>query len=158
MRCEEVKAQLLDVADGAEVSPALRDHLASCRRCSEHLAMLRRHRELFARVPSPPAPVELWGRIHQRIGRRRKTWVSELWWAAAAAVVLLAAYVSHVMLTPPPEIPGPMTPVAEVPMNGKSVDYLMTRHAVLQNTNILNAALVDKIEQNEYLTVAGDAP
>ena len=158
MRCEDVKAQLLDVADGARVSPALLEHTASCRRCSDHLEMLRRHRKLFGMVPSPSAPVELWGRLHQRIGRRRRTWVGEVWWAAAAAVVLIAAGVSHVMLTRPPEDIRPDSPLAAVPMNGKSVDYLMTRHAVLQNANILNTALVDKGEQNEYLIVAGDVP
>ncbi|GAH79081.1 unnamed protein product, partial [marine sediment metagenome] len=128
MRCEDVRVQLLDVADGAEMSQVLSEHLETCRDCSEHLRMLRRHRELLGMVPSPSAPVEVWQRIQRQVGRRQWTWVGQAWWAAAAAVVLVAAGLSYMMLTPPVEETTPVLPVAGAPMNGKSVDYLVTRH------------------------------
>ena len=174
MCCEEVRIQLLDVADGAEPSSELAGHLESCRACREHLEMLCRHRRLLTRVPAPSAPVGLLVRIENEIDYRQGLRIRRLWWAAAAAVVLIAGTLTYLVL-PGGDTEVPVTPVASVddvvpvtpvddvlvakaPVNGKSVDYLVTRHAVLQNTFILNAALVNKTEQNEYLTVAEGRP
>lgn len=176
MRCEDVRTQLLDVADGAELSPELAGHLESCRTCREHLEMLCRHRQLLAHVSAPSAPVGLRMRIKKEIDYRQGLRIRKLWWAAAAAMVLIAGTLTYLVLPgevalTPLVLPGEVsvtsvddvTPVdgmllAEAPVNGEAVDYLVTRHAVLQNAFILNAALVNKTEQNEYLTVAEGYP
>ena len=161
MRCEDVRTQLLDVTDEALMPTDVREHLQTCAECSEHLAMLNRHHQLLGTVPSPSAPVELWERIHQGIVSSPRQGRGQLWWAAAAAMVLITAGLAYQMLNQPPEVieilPA-FSPVVEAPMNGKSVDYLVIRHAVLENGNILNTDLVNKTEQNEYLIVVGDGP
>ena len=172
MCCEEVRIQLLDVADGAEPSSELAGHLESCRACREHLEMLCRHRRLLTRVSAPSAPVGLRVRIEREIDYSQGLRIRRLWWAAAAAVVLIAGTLTYLVLPPGGDTEVPVIPVAfvddvapvddvlvtEAPVNGKSVDYLVTRHVVLQNTFILSATLVNETEQNEYLTVAEGRP
>ncbi len=116
-------------------------------------------------------------RIEKEIDYRQGLRIRKLWWAAAAAMVLIAGTLTYLVLpggapvtpvTPVASVDDvttvtPVTPVddmlvAEAPVNGEAVDYLVTRHAVLQNSFILNAALVNKTEQNEYLTVAEGRP
>ena len=176
MCCEEVRIQLMDVADGAEPSSELAGHLESCRACREQLEMLRRHRRLLRRVSAPSAPVGLRGRIEKEIDYSQGLRIRRLWWAAAAAVVLVAGTLTYLVLPGgDTEVPVtlvvsvddvvPVTPVvpvddmlvAEAPVNGEAVDYLVTRHAVLQNAFILTT-LVNETEQNEYLTVAEGRP
>lgn len=159
MKCDSVRIKLLEVADGSTLPPALADHLESCPACREHLEMLRRHRLLLERVPSPQAPDALWSRIESRIAEPATIELRPVWWVAAAAVVLFAVGLAFVFYPRSPVHEGlgqgrVVATAAQVP----SLDFLLARHATLQNVGILNSALVDETEQPGYVMLAGGAP
>ena len=162
MSCQTVRDRLLELVDAVELPPDVAEHLEACAACREHFEMLRRHQGLLAGVPSPSAPMQLWRRIESEIVDGGRTRVRRLWWAAAAAVVLLAFSLTRLIPQEEPVVvhqPEPSVEEVKVAGNGKSVDYLVTRHLALQNGNILNDTLVQENEQTEYLLmVAGDVP
>jgi hypothetical protein len=91
---------LVDLAEGAVVDVAAREHLARCERCSTEVDDLKRTAVLAGRLEVPDPDAQYWEELSSRIGDRLREENqskprSRRWYmvavAAAAAVVAIAA-------------------------------------------------------------------
>jgi anti-sigma factor RsiW len=108
MRCDEVQALLIEVADGAlagALPPEVERHLTDCGACRAEAAALRELLRTVAQdpVPEPPAPYWTASReemarrlgLRQRAARPARPFPVRTWaWAGAAAALLLVVGVT----------------------------------------------------------------
>jgi hypothetical protein len=93
MKCDEIKEMMLDVATGAEATPAMNEHLLGCADCAGKLAGMRQTMALLdewqAPEPSPYFDTRLAARMREeRAKPARAAWLS--WFRAPALAGALA--------------------------------------------------------------------
>jgi hypothetical protein len=106
MNCADAELELLRLAYGEPVDPAVEAHPRECPRCAEALAELRDLRAAVAANRVDRMPTALPGRVRATLWRRRGAWA-----AAAAAAMLIATFAVRM---PRPEPPPPAAGAAVV--------------------------------------------
>ncbi len=108
MRCDEIQALLIEVADGAlagALPPEVERHLADCGACRAEAAALRELLRTVAQDPVPEPPAPYWAASRQEMARRlglrqraagpaRPLPVRAWAWAGVAAALLLVVGVT----------------------------------------------------------------
>jgi hypothetical protein len=90
----------------ANESDFLREHLESCARCRDEVALLRQVLAEVDEVAPPERPLDYGARVWERVSkelpaaRRQRTY----YWLAAAAAILAATFLAGRATAPPPEV------------------------------------------------------
>jgi hypothetical protein len=129
----------------ANESAFLREHLESCARCRDEVALLRQVLAEVDEVTPPERPLDYGARVWERVSkelpaaRRPRTY----YWLAAAAALLAATFLAGRITAPPPKVD--------------------TARAGQIRERVLLVALSDHLEQSQVLLLevinrGGEAP
>ena len=129
----------------ANESDFLREHLESCARCRDEVALLRQVLAEVDEVTPPERPLDYGARVWERVSkelpasRRPRTY----YWLAAAAALLAATFLAGRITAPPPKVD--------------------TARAGQIRERVLLVALSDHLEQSQVLLLevinrGGEAP
>jgi hypothetical protein len=136
MSCDRYRDALTDLAAGGTAPARLDAHLASCGRCREELAAVRRRlalaeaemAQLVGAEPSPGLAVRIRAAVAEPEAAR--TWpLGWMWPAIAASVVLLAALAVWATRAPAPARVAVENEPATVPGEGRAAGPAQTRPA-----------------------------
>jgi hypothetical protein len=100
---EDLVLHLYGEADDSEL---LREHLESCARCREEVAVLRQVLAEVDEMTPPERPPDYGARVWERVSKElpRKKRSRSYYWLAAAAVLLVATFLAGRFTAPPDEL------------------------------------------------------